>query len=391
MTVHAVPPEEAAKGLPEGRGRRIAIVLPSLLPLGGAERVAIDFAGLLLDLGFRVDLICVNEPGDLAAALPAGCRGFNLRARRLATAVWPLARYLREERPDAIQCNMWPLTVVAVVARMLARSPAELVVSDHSQLSMAYGGRGHLSRAILRATLQTYRFADSRVAVSAGVADDLARLSGIARNRFTVIYNPVTTFGQAASKVNEDALWGPREGAGVRILTVGRLKAPKNHALLLDAFHRLDRSDARLAILGTGELEAVTRARVEEFGLNDRIIMPGHVADPSPWYATADLFVLSSDYEGFPLVLGEALSFGLPVVATDCPSGPAEILDNGRYGQLVPVGDAHALATAIENALTNNHDRDALKGRAREFAPEIAARKHLDLLFSSDRRTGVAW
>ena len=142
----------------------------------------------------------------------------------------------------------------------------------------------------------------------------------------------------------------------------------------------LARPDARLVLLGQGQNEAMLRALADELGIADRVIFAGFHPDPSPFYATADLFVLSSDYEGFGNVIVEALSFGLPVVSTDCPSGPAEILGNGRWGRLVPVGDAAALAGAMREALASPVDREALKRRAADFSPEIAARKYLDLL-----------
>ena len=138
--------------------------------------------------------------------------------------------------------------------------------------------------------------------------------------------------------------------------------------------------EARLMIVGQGQNEAKLRALVRELGLEGRVIFAGFHVDPAPFYASADLFVLSSDYEGFGNVIVEALSFGLPVVSTDCPSGPAEILGYGRWGGLVPVGDEEALAGAMAAALSAPVDRDALRARAADFAPEIAARKYLDLV-----------
>ncbi|MFN3591959.1 MAG: glycosyltransferase, partial [Thermaurantiacus sp.] len=166
-----------------------------------------------------------------------------------------------------------------------------------------------------------------------------------------------------------------------RILTAGRMKPQKNHALLIRAFARLELPSARLAILGDGRSEAATRALVAEMDLQTRVLMPGFVADPGPWLRSADLFVLSSDYEGFGNVLVEALAAGLPIVSTDCPFGPAEILEHGCYGRLVPVGDEGALAAAMADALAEDHDRAALRRRAADFAPDVAARRYASLLF----------
>jgi glycosyltransferase involved in cell wall biosynthesis len=158
------------------------------------------------------------------------------------------------------------------------------------------------------------------------------------------------------------------------------MKAVKNHQLLLRAFARLDRPDARLMFVGDGNGREALLSLARELDVAERVIFAGFRSDPTPFYLTADLFVLSSDYEGFGNVIVEAMACGTPVVSTDCPSGPGEILEGGRYGRLVPVGNAPALAHAIKTALEAPVDRDALVRRASDFAPEIAARRYLDLL-----------
>ena len=225
-----------------------------------------------------------------------------------------------------------------------------------------------------------YRLAHSRVGVSAGVATDIAALSGLRRGAFDVIHNPVPPRPAPSAQAMEraEALWSGERGA--RIVTVGSMKAQKNHPLLLRAFARLDRPEARLMFVGDGAGRDALVSLAQELGVADRVILAGFHPDPTPFYHSADLFVLSSDYEGFGNVIVEALACGTPVVSTDCPSGPAEILENGRFGRLVPVGDVAALAQAIGAALDAPVDGDALKRRAADFAPQIAARQYLDLL-----------
>jgi glycosyltransferase involved in cell wall biosynthesis len=305
------------------------------------------------------------------------CRVVDLGAPRLRQA-WPaLHRYLRREQPNALLAAMWPLTVVVALARVTAARGARLVMSDHNTLSRQYAGRGCLHRVFLRVSMAAgYRWANARVAVSSGVADDLAALSGIRRAQFEVIYNPVPMRLEGAQL----AAWGGHCGA--RLISVGALKRQKNHALLIRAFSHLTRElDATLVILGEGDLRGELETLVKAKGLEGRVLMPGFVDNPAPWYRTADLFVLSSDYEGFGMVIVEALACGVPVISTDCPSGPAEILENGRYGRLVPIGDEHALARAIGEELGSAHDREALKHRAADFAPGVAAEAYLRLLF----------
>jgi glycosyltransferase involved in cell wall biosynthesis len=215
----------------------------------------------------------------------------------------------------------------------------------------------------------TYPLANARVAVSIGVADDLAALSGISRCSISVIYNPLPTRPEALTDDAEaEAVW--RGWRGPRIINVGRFKAQKNHALLIRAFKRvLAEHDARLLILGTGELFEATAAVARAEGVADKVLMPGVVLNPTPYYRSSDLFVLSSDYEGFGNVIIEALACGVPVVSTNCRSGPSEILEHGRYGRLVPVGDEKALAQPW-----SNRSPHATTGPRSSAAPPISRR-----------------
>lgn len=362
-----------------GMGKRIAIFLPNLTG-GGAERVALILAERLIAEGHDVDLVLAKAEGVLLGIVPSEARVIDLNARRLRHALSGYWRYLRRERPDAVQASLWPLTAVTIAAARMARSKARIVVSDHNRLSVQYGG-SRTSLAALRILMRLlYPLAAVRVCVSDGVAEDLARLSGLAKDRFTVIHNPVPQPPEAPMQPDPEIerLWA---GAGQRILTVGSLKPQKNQALLVQGLALLDKAfDARLMILGEGPLRAQLAQLASELGVADRVIMPGFATDPWPYYASADQFVLSSDYEGFGNVLVEAMAAGLPVVSTDCPSGPAEILDGGKYGRLVPVGDARALAVAIADSLANPADADKLKARARQFRPEIAVERYLAAL-----------
>lgn len=357
----------------------IAILLPDLRG-GGAERVSVDLAHAFKEIGHNVEFVLMNAEGDF---LPEASQNFfvtDLRVRKARLAPMPLARYLRDRRPEALIANMWPLTSVAVFGRMLSMMETRLLLVEHNTLSNQYGSWGASHNLLMKASLlTTYRWADRVAAVSEGAACDTARLAGLATGRVAVVHNPIPQRAEPSleARAAAERLW--RCPPGQRVLTVGSLKDQKNHPLLLRAFAAVSRRDALLMILGGGD-DGALRCLAADMGIADRVIFAGFHADPSPFYATADLFVLSSDYEGFGNVIVEALSFGVPVVSTACPSGPAEILENGRWGRLVPVGDADALARAIEAALSTPADREVLKRRAADFAPEIAARKYLDLL-----------
>lgn len=360
--------------------RKIAIVLPDLRG-GGAERMRLQLATEWLTRGYEVDFVLLRRNGDLLQLVPQSSRIINLDILHFRDALLPLRAYLRQQRPSVMLAAMWPLTVVAVAASRLSCTGVRTVVSDHNTLSQSYGYKSPMHRALLQASMAlVYPMADIRIAVSKGVAADLSILSGIKQDRFRVIYNPAaaggTEPGGADLPVDLADVHGPL------ILTVGTLKDQKNHALLIEAFSLLaPDSDATLCILGEGALRGKLEQLVIQYGLQERVLLPGFQVYPASWYRRADLFVLSSKYEGFGNVIVEALEHGVPVVSTDCPSGPREILCDGKYGRLVPVGDAGALAEAMQAALSESPDRELLKLRARDFSVEKIATEYLDVMF----------
>lgn len=359
----------------------IALVLPSI-GLGGAEIVNITLAQEFLRRGFRVDLVTGADEPESRVVVPEDARHVALDARRTREMCLQFARYLSRERPACALVSMWPLTTICVLAHGIAASKSRIVLMEHNTLSIQYRDYGPMHRLMLRKSIAlSYPYAHERVSVSCGVADDLADLSGIGRDRFSVVHNPLhRRAANADGATVAEAFWGG--WTGPRIITVGRFKRQKNHAMLIHAFKRLlDTRDARLLMLGTGDLFEATKSLATAEGISDKIFMPGPVADPTPFYRSADLFALSSDHEGFGNVIVEALACGLPVISTDCRSGPAEILENGRFGCLVPVGDAETFARAMADALKSTHDHEALRRRAADFAPERIADQYLNLLF----------
>lgn len=360
--------------------KRLALLLPDMRG-GGAERVALNLCHAFVEAGHDVDLVLLAAEGELLPLVPREVRVFELGSKRLRGALLPFFRYLRRRRPDAVQVSMWPLTVIGLLAHRLARSPARILVSDHSALSKHIPPSAGLAHRLLKASVRLfYPLADARILVSGNAAEDMARFSGLKRDQLDVIYNPVREPGHPSAGFDLEALWGRERRS--RILTVGTLKEQKNHALLIRAFARLRRRrPACLMIVGEGRLRGDLECLAATEGVADDVIMPGFFTDPWPFYASADLFVLSSDYEGFGNVIVEAMHCGTPVVSTDCEAGPREILDGGRYGALVPCNDAGALAEAMLVALSQPVDKTVLQSRAKRISgKEVTSDRYLELM-----------
>lgn len=359
------------------RGLRVLIVLPDLAG-GGVERQRVRLASLWHAQGAQVRFALLQRKGEFLDFLPQGIEIDDLQVNRIRHAVLPLASLLRRRKPDIVLSAMWPLTTASVVAWILAGRPGRLFLSDHSHLSTASADIGASVATISRMMRWSYRFADGVIAVSQGVKEDLCRLSGLAPSRIRVIHNPAATGDapQRAGASERELLWGT--GHTHHILSVGKLKPQKDHATLIQAFALLPESlGAKLTIIGDGPLRPQLERLVHASGAASRIAMPGFMHDPSPWYRSADLFVLSSTSEGFGNVLVEALECGLPVVSTRCSGGPAEILEDGRFGRLVPPRNPAALAAAMAEALAAPGDREALVARAQAFSADSIAAQYL--------------
>lgn len=353
----------------------LAFVLPDLRG-GGAERVMLTLATELAQFGYAPHIILANAGGALMAdAQRARLPITDLKTDRLREVATPLRRWLCENQPTALVPAMWPLTSIAVWAARGTGVP--IITTDHATLSNQYAGKGVLHRLVLRASIRaTYLRARANVSVSAGSARDLEQLGRLPVGRVKVIHNPV----MRPEPDTGHAVWPAQ--AKHRILAVGSLRWQKGFPTLLRAFRLLlDKGcDGELVILGDGPDRAVLSGMVQSLGLTERVAMPGFTPHTGSYYATADLFALSSRSEGFANVIVEALSHGLPVVATDCPHGPAEILNTPDVGTLVTVGDTAALAAAIGAALRVPHNPDAARKRALDFRPGVAAVRFLPLL-----------
>jgi glycosyltransferase involved in cell wall biosynthesis len=351
---------------------------------GGAQRVLVNLAAGIAERGYDVDLVLARAEGPYLAQVPDSVRIIDLKAPRVATSLPALVSYLRRTQPDAMLSALNYVNVVALWARRLAGVPLRLVISERTTLSRSIqptaGWEARVTPLLVR---RFYPWADGIVAVSKGVGDDLCSLTGLSSDRVQVIYNPVVTPElRVKAQAFCDHPW-LQPGQVPVVLAVGRLSRAKDYATLLKAFAQSQPAcSARLLILGEGEERPALEALVRELGLEQNVALPGFVENPYAYMKRASLFVLSSRREGLPGALIEALFCGLPIVATDCPSGPREILADGRYGQLVPVGDVRLLAEAIEKSL-----RDGISPAPPEswqpFMLETAVDQYLRILLEN--------
>lgn len=358
-------------------------VLPNLQG-GGAERVAINLGNDWLNRGFDVEFALMSRTGEFLPLVSGGITIHDMRAPRIRDVFLRLYSYLRNKRPDVTLVHMWPLTSVGVFAWLLAGRPGKLFVCEHVGLTNHVERDLKISLGIVKFSLCfTHRFASGVVGVSQGAAADLAKFAALPYDKIAVIHNPIVTPTLAsrpvrAAAVDLERLWG---GCFKHYLvSVGTLKKQKNHKLLLEAFSDVcGELDAGLVILGEGGERVALEQQITHLGLNHRVFLSGFHPNPTPWLQAANLFVLSSDFEGFANVLAESLACGLPVLSTNCPHGPEEILSGGRYGILVPVGDRVALANGIRSGLSRPWDSKTLQHRALDFSIPKKSLEYLTL------------
>jgi glycosyltransferase involved in cell wall biosynthesis len=333
--------------------RRIAIFMPSLFGAGG-QRSMLNLAHGLTQAGCAVDLVLAQADGPFLADVPSSVRVRDLKASRVLTSLPALVRYLRRERPEAMLSVFAYVNIVALWAWRLARVPTRLFVNEQNTVSFEAGNarswRGRLTPQLIK---RFYPWANGIVVVSHGVRDDMAQLTKIPRERITVIYNPSVVSAEVREKARAhlDHPWFGPDQPPV-LIAVGRLQVQKDYPTLIQAFAQVrQKRPVRLLILGEGKERPMLEEMIKKHGVEEDVSLPGFVMNPFAYMARASLFVLSSRWEGLPTVLIEAMCCGTPVVSTDCPSGPREILREGKYGRLVPVGDPTALARAIETTL----------------------------------------
>lgn len=361
--------------------KRITFFLDALHG-GGAEKAVVNLIkGLAERDEFDLDLVLATKEGPYLDLVPHEVRIVDLKVGRAIKATLPLISYLKENRPWALIGNMGHVNVVASIARELSGIKTKLLLVEQNTLSAF---QSKLKRAQLVELFMKWLYprADAVAGVSAGVARDLEQYLGLGKETVKVLNNPVVNEDLITkSQADPDHPWFAANMPPV-FLAVGRLNPQKDFPNLLAAFAQVRKhQEARLIILGEGEERSALESIIQNLGIGEDVLLPGFVKNPYAYMKHASGFVLSSREEGLPTVLIEAMACGCPVVATDCPSGPDEILDRGAYGLLVPVKNSQALGNAMLETLNHPPQRELLIQRANEYSTTRAVEAYLSLLY----------
>ena len=371
-----------------GQKDRLALFLPSLAG-GGAEKRMLNLATEFAKKGYLVDMLLSRSEGAYLASVPPNVHVVDLHASRPLTAIPALVHYLSVKKPHALLSTITSANLAAIWASLLSPVKSRCVICEASHLSKELAQSSGRNRLLMPFLIkQFFPKAYAIVAVSKGAAADLARVAGIPSESIRVIYNPVVSPSLwTRSREPTDHPW-LQNGRIPVIVGMGRLTRQKNFSALIQAF-ALVRAEipCRLIIFGEGEERPLLESLSRNLDIAHEVDLPGFVANPYPILSKASLFVLSSRWEGLPWVLIEALACGTKVVATDCPSGPREILDNGAYGELCPVEDVPALAAAMLRALSGAFAAANSTPWLDQFSLEANSARYLELLLGQDTPT----
>lgn len=358
---------------------KVAIYLPDLSD-GGEERILINLAGMLTEDDIQVDIVLAKSNGPLLKSVSPKSNIIQFETR-ITLSLFKLIRYLRAYRPAALLSSLELTNLIALLAVKLSGVQCKTVirvavaVSEHKRLRW----KKVLEKQVLR---RIYPLADEIIAVSDGVKADLVQFAGLDEEKITTIYNPIVTKDMIK---NADALihhkWVGNKHEPPVILRVGRFSKQKDFPTLIKAFSLLIQEvPARLVILGDGTERPVLEKIAHELNIQTVVDFPGFVDNPYPYFLNASVFVLSSRWEGLPSVLIEALALGCPVVSTDCPYGPDEILNAGKYGEIVPMEDIGRISAVIKNVITGHSKKSPPESWIAQFSMETIYPKNKEIL-----------
>lgn len=366
--------------------KKILIFIPYLTG-GGAQRVVVNLLKGLAKKNYDLVLVVVSKEGPFLDKIPGKVKNIELSHNRTLLSVNELKNVYKREKPDVILSALNYANIVSVLAYKLARIKSKVIVTEHSNYSNSIRAESIIKKLVYMVLIKkTYKHADTIIAVSEGVGYDLKEALGLKTNdyNFHVIYNPIVD-EEITEKQNGKAEL-QKLGNNRVVLGVGRLAKPKDFSTLIRAFSivKPEMKNVKLIILGEGPEREMLEQLIADLGLKNDVYLPGFVDNPYAYMSKADLFVLSSRWEGFGNVIVEAMVCGLPVISTNCPSGPDEIIQDGINGVLVPVRDEQVMANNIVRVLTDNKFGNMLitnaKKRAQDFSIEKITEEYEKIL-----------
>lgn len=382
-------------------------VFVSSLNGGGAERVMLNLASGLASKGHKVDLLLARKEGPYLKDVPDEVRLvilkqhsrlsglltilnkrpllffklLSLHPARMLKLLPGLIHYLLKNKPDAIISGLHNCNLSTLCACFCIKYKIQTIVVEHNTLSKIINSVPARKKLLLPLINYFYPMADKIVGISDGVISDLIKTANLQPNNIAKIYNPIVTQDLKEKVKQKPGHPWFKKGEPPVIIGVGRLSPQKDFSTFLRAFTQVRaKQNVRLMILGEGRLRRELEYLAKKLQITDDFIMPGFQDNPFSFISRASVFVLSSAWEGFGNVLVEAMASGCTIVSTDCPHGPSEILENGKYGQLVPVGDDKAMADAILKALENPAKPEDLVARADDFSIDLVINQYLQLI-----------
>ena len=361
----------------------IFFILPDLRG-GGAERVCINLAHDWILRGHKVTFVLMKKRGEFLNNVSKKIKIINLNKNKIRNLFFPLLDFFLKKKPEVTLVQMWPLTSIAVLSWLASFKKGKLILVDHIHLSTSVEKELLIPKRIFEFIINlTYKFSSKIIVVSKGVKSDLIKVNKNLSKKIKVIYNPIIHKNKKKI-INKNYLlskkiWG--KNTNNRILSVGSLKIQKDYFNLIKAFSLLKNlNKSKLLIVGDGPLKIDLKNYVQELNLKEKILFVNFKKNLDVFYQTADLFVVSSIWEGFSNVIVESLGFGLPVVSTNCKSGPSEILKNGKYGTLVPIQKPFKLSEAILKNLKKKHNKEKLINRSLDFEISKISNQYLKLI-----------
>ena len=359
---------------------KIAFILPDLRA-GGAEKVCINLASDWISKGHSVTFVLMNKKGEYLKDISKKIKIISLKKKKIRQLFFPLLKFFKKQRPDITLAQMWPLTSLTVLSWIVSCKIGKLFLVDHVHLSTSVEKEIFFPKKIFKIIVRTtYLFANKIIVVSNGVKNDLIQISSNLKKKIKVINNPLIKKQiSKKKKFSKNKIWG--NNTKYRILNVGSLKLQKDHLNLINAFYLLKScQNCKLIIVGNGPLKNQLKSYVKYKNLSNKVFFVNFESNMQKYYETADLLVSSSRWEGFSNVIAESLGYGLPVVSTDCKSGPSEILKAGKYGKLVPIENPKKLAIAIYQSLREKHNKNLLIKRSLDFEISKISEQYLKLI-----------